>query len=333
MAKKFFNKRVNSRKKTLINSLIIGGCIIGIILCFWLTQNLGSTDTAEPTEVIVKLQESVSVDLNNGEPESDVYFLELSGVTEDDIIVDYSNVDFSKLGSYNVTVTVLNELYYVSLVVVDVSKPELTLASVTIEEGESYKYTDFLISCVDNSNEECEISFYTGNVDQDGNSIDYSKYTDSGTYDIVIIATDVNGNSTYETTSLTIGEEEESTPTECTYGNTDYNSGYILSYSVSSNGCAISLDLYQNSAIREPMDDIADTEANKIKTEIDQISGLSSNIIINRSITAILNETGNGFVGYSLYMEVTNNDGEILVSYYLTESGSRIYINNPYELS
>lgn len=331
MAKKFFNKRVKSRKKTLINGLIIGICVIGIVLCFWLTQSFGGND--ETVEVIVKLQDSISVDMNNGEPSKDVFFLELSGVEESDISVDYSNVDFSVLGEYTVTVTVLNEKYYIKLNVVDVSIPSLSVQSVTISDDEDYDYTDFVVSCSDNSNEDCVVGFFTGGIDEEGNIIDYSSFKDNGSYDIVIIATDVNGNSTYKTTTLTIGDASSGTSTECTYGSGDYSSGYILAYSVVNNGCAVSLDLYQSSTIREPMDDIADTESEKVKMEIEQISGLSSNIIINRSITAILNETGNGFVGYSLYMEITNNDGDIIVSYYLTESGSRIYIENPYSLS
>lgn len=332
MAKKFFNKRVNSRKKTLISGVVVGICIIGIVLCFYLTQNINK-DNDDDVEVIVKLQESVSIDLNSKEPDTEVFFLELSGVSSDDITVDYSNVDFSTLGEYTVTITVLDEKNYVKLIVVDVSSPSLEVASVAIEEGETYSVSDFVIGCTDNSNEECIISFYGGGVDQNGDTIDYSNLTNAGTHDVVIMATDVNGNTIYQTTTLTIGDEETVTPTECSYGSGDYSSAYILAYNVANNGCALSIDSYHSDSIREPIDSIAETEVEKIKTEVDSITGLSSNIIINKSITAILNDEAIGFVGYSLFVEVTSSEGDSIVSYYLTESGTRIYIDNPYELS
>lgn len=332
MAKKFFNKRVNSKKRNIINAIIIIVAIIGIIICFMITKNLSKTSDSPSQEVIVTLQEEISRDINSGAPDTDVYFLELSGISESDIIVNYDNVDFSTLGSYEVYVTVLDEEYVVLLNVVDVSSPELIVESVTIEEGSTYSYNDFVTSCSDNSGEECILSFSTGGVDEEGDSVDYSSFTSSGTYTIVILAKDASGNETYKTTNLIIGENSTNSNV-CSYGSDSYTNSYILSYSVSNNGCAISLNLYQSSSIREPMETIADNESEKIKTDIDSISGLTSNIIINRSITAILNESGDGFVGYSLYMEVTTDDGDIIVSYYLNEDGSRVYILNPYSLS
>lgn len=332
MGKKFFNKRINSKKRNIINCVIIGICITGVILCCFITQSFSKNKTTEDVEIIVSLQEKVSIDLGTESPSSDIFFLDLSGVSEEEISIDYSNVDFNTLGEYTVLITVLEETYEVVLNIVDASAPTLILTNVAIEVGQTYNYMDFVSTCTDNTDEPCEIKYYEGSLDQQGNPLDYSTYKEEGTYTIIITATDVNGNITYQTTTLTIGTEPNQS-TECSYGTSDYNKANILTYSVANNGCAISLDLYQNSTIREPMDSIADTESEKIKVLIDQISGLKTNIVINRSINAIINETGNGFVGYSLYMEVSDSSGSIIVSYYLNESGTRIYIENPYNIS
>ncbi len=331
MAKKFFNKRVKSRKKMIVNGIIIGICLIGIILCFYLTQNLGNEDK---DKVNIELQNSVTVDLNSEAPDSDVYFLELSGVSESEINVDYSNVDFSKVGEYTVAVTVFDERYYVNLKVKDVTSPELTLAPVTIAVGEDYDYTKFVSSCTDNSKKDCSLAFYSGSVDQNNVPIDYSIYTKEGTYDIMIIASDDSGNTSYKTTTLIIGNGNNLSTdgAACNYGGGAYSNSYIIAYSVVNNGCALGLDLYQNSSVREPIEKIANTETEKVKTEVDKISGLTLNISISRSITAIINETANGFVGYSLYIEVKDDNGDIIVSYYLNEDGTRVYYENPYNL-
>ena len=40
MAKKFFYNRVYNTKRTIINLIIIGVCVIGVIICFVVTPNV-----------------------------------------------------------------------------------------------------------------------------------------------------------------------------------------------------------------------------------------------------------------------------------------------------
>ena len=43
---------------------------------------------------------------------------------------------------------------------------------------------------MDNSNNDCSLTFYSEGVDEEGKPIDYSKYTNEGTYSIKISAKD-----------------------------------------------------------------------------------------------------------------------------------------------
>lgn len=337
-SKKFFNKRVKSRKRTLINITILIVCILGIVFCFYLTNKFSkssSSSEGSTTDTNVVLRESINIEINGNVSSDEIFFEELSGVDEKDITVDLSNVDFSKIGTYTVAITISGKTSYVSLNIVDVTSPQLIVNTYVISAGESYSYTDFVTSCLDNSNEECIISFKTGSYDGNDNIINYASYSSVGTYDIVIVATDSSGNQTLSTTTLYVtgDSDDDYESQECTYGSSSYSSAYILAYNVTNNGCALSLDLYQNTTVREAIETIAENEESKIKTEIDSIADLSQNLVIYKSITAILNDTADGFVGYSLYIEISDNDGNRIVSYYLTESGTRIYIENPYNLS
>ncbi|MFI3261027.1 MAG: hypothetical protein R3Y13_04890 [bacterium] len=288
----------------------------------------------------MKIQESINIEINSFTPNIDIFFIELSGIDENDINIDYSTIDFNTLGTYTVVINVLGEESTAEVNVVDVTRPTLELKNLYIEEGDSYSLDDFIVSCTDNSNEDCTISYKTGAVDDNDKVIDYSSYTKSGTYDIVILATDPSGNDNYVTTKLYISgendsdtqEEEVPTPSSCKYGSDSYNNEYILTYDVTNNGCALSLDSYQTSSVKAPIENIADSEVTKLKTQIDAIADLTPDIVVNRSIIAILNDEAIGFVGYSLNIEVTNSEGEIIVSYYVLKSGSRLYTSNPYNL-
>lgn len=338
MAKKFFNSKVASRKRNLVNGVIISICVIGVAVCLYFTQYY---DFGGSEETSVKLQDSISLEIFSSPPANDIFFSSLSGVDEDDIEVDMSAVDFNSIGSYIVVVSVEGSEYEVTLNIVDATSPTLELNELVIEDGETYILDDFIVSCTDNSNDECLISYDTSSVTENGDSIDFSSYYETGTYTITIKASDSSGNTAYKSTTLTIGDvssapeepEEDPEVTSCTYGTNSYDEdNYLLTYNVSTNGCAISLDSYLNESVQEPINSIADTETTKIKTEINTIADLDSSLHINRSINAITNLTGNGFVGYSLLISVTNEDGDVIVSYYLDENSYRYYLVNPYNL-
>lgn len=341
--KKFFNKKVASRKNNLINGCIIIVCIIGIAACFILTRNF-SSDESENVEVVAKLHQSVNIEVNSSNINKEIFFLQLSGVSDDEITINFDEVLFDTLGEYSAVVNVLDKTETVTVNIVDVTRPVLNLGSHTIEPGEKYSLNDFVVDCTDNSGYDCSIRFKDDAIDSNNNLIDYTSYTKSGTYDIVIVASDPSGNENYVTTKLTINGdnvdsnndddsvEDDANSTTCTYGKNNYSDEYILTYDVSNNGCALSLDLYQNESIRESIEIIANKEVLKIQTEVDAIAGLTPDLMITKNVIAILNTSGNGFVGYSLLLQVKNSDGEIIAEYYLNLDGSRTYVENPYKL-
>ena len=82
----------------------------------------------------------------------------------------------------------------------DKEPPILELKNVTIEKGKRYNLYDFVSSCKDNKSDTCELVFA---------SEEMNGYTETGTYDITVKATDESGNETVKTAKLTIQEQEK----------------------------------------------------------------------------------------------------------------------------
>ena len=55
-------------------------------------------------------------------------------------------------------------------------------------------------------------------------------------------------------------------------------------------------------------------------------------LTVSRNITAIPNKENKGYVGYSLYIKITDGNNNTIVSYYLKEDSSRVYDSNPYNI-
>ena len=79
----------------------------------------------------------------------------------------------------------------------DKEAPALELKDVTIEKGHTYSLYDFVSSCIDNKSDDCNLVF---------SSEEMTNFTEIGTYDITVKATDESGNETVKTAKLTIQE-------------------------------------------------------------------------------------------------------------------------------
>lgn len=339
MAGKFFNQRVKGSSNNNMKAyMIVGGCILVIFITVIIIVTAGGgSDAPEP---IIEINNSADVEINSSLPNMDVFFRELQNVSEDDIDIDYSGVDLSKLGSYAVTITVNGEEYNATLNVVDMTAPELTTKDVTISVGQAYDAEDFVDTCEDNSQEECVIEFSENGRDQDGNRIDYGAYLAEGTYTIQIVASDSAGNtSTAQSATLTIGEGSGNVdPSTCRYGGTEYDSNtHILAVNVTNNGCALSIDGYLDEDRTKPAYDLAEADTQKLQREIYNLD-IDKEIPRNltQRINPILNTTGTGLVGYSVEMILTLQyaDGteEIIERYFLDANGNRTYSVNKYNL-
>ena len=167
------------------------------------------------------------------------------------------------------------------------------------------------------------------------------KYTEAGNYEIKISAVDDAGNQTFKVAKLTIkspnntGNTNTPKPISCKYGNGSYDSNsYLLAVNVTTNNCAVSLDLYNDADMTAKINKIMDTETTKIKKDVEALK-LTGTLALNRKITAVTNTSGNGIVGYEIKMIVTinNNDRvENVVEYKVNSEGKRVFTSNPYKL-
>ena len=201
-------------------------------------------------------------------------------------------------------------------------------------EGEKYLPTSFVDTCTDNSNKECIIEFYDLAMTQDGEKIDYSSYTNIGTYNIQIVAKDASGNKTTPiTATLTITNNPDAdvpdsdipdepqgddTPQVCKYGGDDYDyENHILATFVTENGCALDLNLYQDTKVQEPVEALRPIETEKLKKEFQKL-GITDTVNVNFLKEAVINTEGKGIVGYSLQVEVsviTDGNSEVVEKY------------------
>ncbi len=330
---KFFNQKVKKNKNKITSVILVSTiiCVIIIIIGGILFILLNSN---KHTDAVITIRDDAAVEVNNENIDKTIFFEEIKNVKEKDIKVDYSKVKFNEVGTYEVTIKIYNKKYTAKLQVVDTESPILKTKDVSIDVGETYKAKDFVDSCKDNSNKKCIVEFYDSGVNQNGEKIDYSAYTTEGSYTVQIIASDKSGNKTSPiSATLNIGNGSK-TETKCTYGNNEYDSSkYNMAVNVTDNGCALDLNLYQNEEILAPVNKLIESEISKVKKEFSKITLNVKDVYINSSIGTILNNSGNGVVGYSVKITVSiyNNDvNEVIEDYYLNSNGSRNYLINKY---
>lgn len=333
---KFFNQKIKKGRKKKNNpiQLYVILTVIGILILIAIYAVISVSGRNAHKDSVIKLRDKITVEINNKTVDKTLFFAELENVKEKDIKANYSKVDFTKLGTYTVTLVIYNKTYETKLEIVDTEAPVLKTKDVTIKKGDTYKAKDFVSSCKDNSNKECNIEFYNLALTQDGSSLDYSKYTEEGTYQIQIVASDeVNNKTTPMTATLTIGKGSSTTQT-CYYGSGEYDTSKILSVNVTDNGCALDLNLYNKEETLLPVKETIEKEEIKLKNEFGKINLGVKTIYINSEMEPILNLTGNGVVGYTVKMIVSiynaNDEKEIIEEYYLNSNGSRDYIINKY---
>ncbi len=334
MAKKFFFDKVHNTKRTIINLIIIGICVIGIIICFIVTSNFQG-ENKNKRELSIKSDVTIEV---NEKFNDDIFFSKIENVKLDQIKIVYpDDFDKSTPGEYTITIKVDGKDYFTKLIVVDTVKPELVLKEVEITEKETYTANDFVESCLDNSGKNCIIEFYKEGIDADGKTLDYSKYNKEGIYSIKILAKDESDNQNILETKLIIKNENvEVPPVEnpvvCKYGDNSYNeSNSLLAVDVSTGGCAISLDFYNKN---EEINKIMETETTRIIKDVQKLN-LKGTPYVNRQVSAITNLSGNGIVGFELEMtfKIENeNDTEIIAQYKLNVNGKRVFTINKYNL-
>ena len=330
MAQKFFNQKVKNRKGNKTKIIIIVVCLIVIIASLIIFITTKSHKKGNQNQKIV-LRDQISLEINSKIPDKDIFFKELANVDENDIKIDYSNIDFKNIGNYTAIVELYNKKYKVKVNIVDTIAPNLVVKNITINKGEKYKATDFVTSCTDNSNKECKIDFYNVSLDENGNKIDYSKYEKEGTYDVQIIATDEAKNHTIKKVKLIIGTNTKPKPNNCKFGNNEYDKdNYTMSLDISTNGCALESKVNQNENILKEIDKIYENETNKLLKEF-KLLNINDDLVLKRNRIEIPNKEKTGIVGYQIEITITINN-EIKEKYTLNSDGTRNYSINKYNL-
>ena len=106
MAKKFFYNRVYNTKRTIVNFVIIGVCVIGIVLCFILTSNFQAENQNEP-QGSLSIKKEVTVEVNE-DFNNEVYFSKIENVDVNKLDIKYpDDYSITKTGVYNVIITIV----------------------------------------------------------------------------------------------------------------------------------------------------------------------------------------------------------------------------------
>lgn len=118
-------------------------------------------------------------------------------IVESDILND--------VGSYSAVILIDDKIYNSTITVKDDEEPLLKLRNLTIKEGDKYNPASFVLACKDNSSRKCIFRFSDTNM---------QNYTNKGTYDIKIVATDEAFNETEKMTTLTIVDKNSTSSTK-----------------------------------------------------------------------------------------------------------------------
>lgn len=129
--------------------------------------------------------------------------------------------------------------------------------------------------------------------------------------------------------SVQVVVRETSSGTTCTYGNTTYNSSYILSVDLTRNNCAI--DPNSN-----PSETLSITDYSKLVSDLQALGfSVGSNFSHRVTLTKIKNTSGTGLVGYQITINVSIYDTAnpyvpLTATYILRSDGTRVFqgINN-----
>ena len=352
---KFFNGQVKRDRTSLIRYIIIGCGIFFIIFLFIL---IAAKSGKNKDNAILEPKKTYTMEINSDWPEAKDLFDKIENFDVNLITVEYNNLDITELGEYEVTVKAENHgSAQVKVIVADQTVPELILKDVEISQGYAYDIEDFVESCNDNSHSECILSYYDKATDVSGRLIDYSSFTEPGSYIIKIIAKDASDNETpIKEAKLTILEDGQGggnggNSDNCYFGNLSVSNSRV-SYPIAvvvgdqNANCALDRNLWDDPNIQEPVNKFYKEDYEALKKDTDEI--LRSNfpngakIVAYPNFIAVLNDEIKGLVGYAIYVKVyivandydgtIDKDENLAVSYYIRQDHTRQYDYNKYNI-
>lgn len=189
------------KKRTIIVVIAIVICITIGSLIFISQKNKKSNKKVEEQ---IKIKKEIIVPVMSELLKVDDYFDKLENSKSAKIIyyLDDSEVEFKEkyqeVGKYKVVINFNGKNYTTTLKVVDTEAPVVEVKELEITKDSEYNVKDFIVSCSDNNEKECLISFK-----------EETAYKDVGTYDITIVAKDESGNATEKQTKLIIKDKTQ----------------------------------------------------------------------------------------------------------------------------
>ncbi len=189
------------KKRTIIVVIAIVICITIGSLIFISQKNKKSNKKVEEQ---IKIKKEIIVPVMSELLKVDDYFDKLENSKSAKIIyyLDDSEVEFKEkyqeVGKYKVVINFNGKNYTTTLKVVDTEAPVVEVKELEITKDSEYNVKDFIVSCSDNNEKECLISFK-----------EETAYKDVGTYDITIVAKDESGNATEKQAKLIIKDKTQ----------------------------------------------------------------------------------------------------------------------------
>ena len=200
------------KKKKLIIILVLTILLLSGITLFVVfgkkDREEKSVDNVQTNEEKLIIKENIKAEIN-----SDV--LSVKDFFENDVIlngeINYFENDkkikfdtkYNKIGSFKVVIKINDKNYETTLNINDTIAPTLKLKELTITLDDKFEVKDFVESCLDNSEEECTLSYKEN-----------KKYTKAGTYNVTIIAKDKSDNEAEQTTKLIIKNKKTTNETQ-----------------------------------------------------------------------------------------------------------------------
>ena len=122
----------------------------------------------------------------------------------------------------------------------------------------------------------------------------------------------------------------------CKYGDDKYNTNeFVMAVNVTTNHCAVSLDLYKEAYLTNEFNKLIDNEYERVKKDFDALKlNLNLNLTISAYANAFKNIAGDGIVGYEIIISITNDkNNNIVAQYKLDANGKRVFMINQYNLN
>ena len=364
---RYFKKKV-FKKRSKVPYIIIGA-IIGLIILIAIIYGIVKL-VKKSLKPEYEVKTDLTMEINDKQPEVKDLFKVYKNMKDNMVKVNLNDLDVTKLGTYNIFVTVNTEGedddYVILATVVDTIGPTLKLKEVTIiENEETYKLDDFIESCSDNSND------FTYNYTDDLMAL----FRKAGTYTIKIRAIDVNHNETIEETKLIIKTKDEEPIPEpepepepeptpeptpepepepepepqpeptpepepeptCAYGSLEIsgNSKYPIAYYVAQNNNNCPLDAEKYDLSQYAPNSVHVQELNKIANKDLELLWTQTNTYIIKNAELlyerVLNKEKTGIVGYRMHViEYVDESGSLTTE---TVKGKEEYIKENYYLN